>query len=441
MDITQMITMKQVEEYLYEIPKFTVKSTPELTKDFFEYMGCPGEDKKIVHVAGTNGKGSVCTYLRNILTAHGKRTAIFTSPHLVTIRERFSVDGLMISEDEFIEIFARVAALLQEFCKKEGRQQYHPSFFEYIFFMAMLWFSEKKAEYIILETGLGGRLDATNVIANPVLSIITKIGMDHMQYLGNTLEEITAEKAGIIKKKTPLIFYDFDKVVSDILLNKAEIMECEVFSVKNEQIKNVKNHEKYIDFSLDCSYYKGVCLSELQIKIPTIAIYQTVNVSMAVLASVILLDEEWNVFKMYNAVATTIWDGRMEEVRPSLYVDGAHNEDGIEAFIQTLKANEIEDAILIFGVCSDKDYTKMQERLATELEWNRIIVVPVQNERTASTDVLKKQFKKYAKTSVAEAENVCKVLEDLYRSGNSKRIFVVGSLYLVGEVKAFFMEE
>lgn len=441
MERTQITTFKQAESYLYEVPKFTVKSTPEMTRKFYEYLGCPGEKRRIIHVAGTNGKGSVCTYLRNILTAHGKRTAIFTSPHLVSIRERFAVDGLLISEDDFTEIFLRVFEALDNVHKQSGMEQYHPSFFEYLFFMAMIWFEDKYAEYIILETGLGGRLDATNIIAKPALCVITKIGFDHMQYLGNTLQEIAAEKAGIIKKNTPLIFHDFDKNISDMLQKKAKKLECVTYAVNNTHIKNVKNHEKYIDFSLDCSYYKGVCLSELQIKIPTIALYQTINASLSLLASMVLLEQEWNASAACNAVATTIWSGRMEEIKPNLYIDGAHNEDGVEAFIATLQANGIKDAILVFGVSADKDYAKMQELLVTQLNWSRIIVVALHNERTASTDVLRKQFELHTQTPVDEVKDVRTALDELYRNSNGKKIFVVGSLYLVGEVKELFMEE
>lgn len=441
MELLQITTMKQAQDYLYETPKFTVKSTPEMTKRFYEYLGKPGAEKKIIHVAGTNGKGSVCTYLRNILTAHGKRTAMFTSPHLLTMRERFIVDGLMISEDDFLEVFQKVAKALEGIRTQKEMEAYHPSFFEYLFFMAMLWFEKKKAECIILETGLGGRLDATNVVENPALCIITKIGFDHMQYLGNTLEEIASEKAGIIKKNVPLIFNDFDKNITSILQKKAKSMNCETYSVGTAQIKNVKNHEKYIDFSFDCSYYKNVCLSELQIKIPTVAIYQMINASQAILASAVFLQEDWMAFKACNALATTTWPGRMEELKPNLFVDGAHNEDGIEAFIKTLKANQIENAILIFGVSADKDYEKMQKRLATELVWNQIIVVALQNERTAQTKQLRQQFERYTDVSVTEAGNVKDVLLSLYRNRNDKKIFVVGSLYLVGEVKELFVED
>lgn len=440
-DRARITTYGEAEAYLCEVPKFTVKSAPEKTRIFYEFLNCPGEGRKIVHVAGTNGKGSVCTYLRNILTAHGKRTAVFTSPHLVCMRERFAVDGMMMGEDDFRDVFLRVSNALTQVQKISGMETYHPSFFEYLFFMAMLWFDMKNAEYIILETGMGGKLDATNVIRKPELCIITKIALDHMQYLGNTLEEIAGEKAGIIKEEVPLIFYDFDKTVTEILRNTAESKNAEAYGVENARISNDKNHKKYIDFCLDCSYYKGVCPQELQIKIPTVATYQMVNASLAVMASASLLGTGWHATVACNALATTVWPGRMEEIIPNLIVDGAHNEDGIEAFIRSLKACEMKDDILVFGVSSDKAYETMQKRLVTELSWSRIVVVPLRNDRSAYTDVLKKQFEAYTTVPVESKSGIREALDELEKLRSVKRIYVVGSLYLVGEVKELFMEE
>ncbi len=440
-DRSRITTYQEAEAYLCEVPKFTVKSAPENTRMFYKFLNCPGEECKIVHVAGTNGKGSVCTYLRNIMTAHGKRTAVFTSPHLICMRERFAVDGMMMGENDFTAVFIRVSEALTQVQKMPGMEEYHPSFFEYLFFMAMLWFETKNVEYIILETGMGGRLDATNIIRKPELCIITKIALDHMQYLGNTLQEIAGEKAGIIKEEVPLIFYDFDETVTNILQNEAEIKNAEAYGVENARIKNVKNHEKYIDFCLDCSYYKGVCPQELQIKIPTVATYQMVNASLAVFASASLLGTGWQASVACNALATTVWPGRMEEIIPNLIVDGAHNEDGIEAFIRSLKACEMKDDILVFGVSSDKAYGKMQERLVTELSWSRIVVVPLRNERSAYAEVLKKQFEAYTDVPVESMPGIREALCELEKQRGVKRIYVVGSLYLVGEVKELFMED
>ena len=220
MKLSEIQTFEEAESYLYETPKFTVKSTPEMTRTFYEYLGCPGEDKKIVHVAGTNGKGSVCTYMRNILSAHGKRCACFTSPHLVSICERFRIDNLLIGKDDFLSCFRKVAGALQAVKEQAGMEEYHPSYFEYLFFMAMVWFEEKGAEYIILETGLGGRLDATNVIRKPALCIITKIGLDHTEYLGDTLEAVAREKAvsvplAVAERVTTVAFLPLNSLCSN----------------------------------------------------------------------------------------------------------------------------------------------------------------------------------------------------------------------------------
>ena len=163
-------------------------------------------------MAGTNGKGSVCAYLRGILEAAGYRTALFTSPHLVDIRERFTVDGEMVSRGDFLRAFLRVYHMLdwdRLEAQGEGRgDAYHPTFFEFLFFMAMVLFSEKEPDFCILETGLGGRLDATNAVGGKMLSVITHISLDHVEILGDSVEKIAWEKAGIMQQGVPVVFWD-----------------------------------------------------------------------------------------------------------------------------------------------------------------------------------------------------------------------------------------
>ena len=187
-------TYDEAVAYLLDIPKFTKKNTMEDTKAFLKELNLPLEHKKIIHVAGTNGKGSVCFYLNNLLNGAGKNTGLFTSPHLVDIRERFRINGQMVSKEAFFEAFLVVYnKVMSKFNDTLGG--YHPTFFEFLFFMAMLLFKCEEIEYIILETGLGGMLDATNSIEKKELTVITRIGLDHTEYLGNTLSEIAKEKA------------------------------------------------------------------------------------------------------------------------------------------------------------------------------------------------------------------------------------------------------
>lgn len=188
---------EQAVEYILDVPKFTKKNDMSDTKRFLKKLKNPEKDMKIIHIAGTNGKGSVCAYLCSVLKEAGFLTGMFTSPHLVDIRERFRIGGEMISEEQFLQVF------LQVYENIDG--DYHPTFFEYLFFMAILLFKKAKVDYCILETGLGGRLDATNAVEKKEISIITEIGFDHMEYLGSTLTEIAGEKAGIIKENTPVV--------------------------------------------------------------------------------------------------------------------------------------------------------------------------------------------------------------------------------------------
>ncbi len=189
-------TYEKAQQYILEMPKFTKKNSLDDTRLFLEILGSPEEDKKIIHVAGTNGKGSVCAYLCSVLTKAGYRTGMFTSPHLVEMRERFRIGKTLITEERFLQGFLMVMGRLEEMREKSGKTEYHPTFFELLFLMGMVIFREEKVEYIVLETGLGGRLDATNAVQTPVLTAITSIGYDHMEYLGNTIEEIAGEKRG-----------------------------------------------------------------------------------------------------------------------------------------------------------------------------------------------------------------------------------------------------
>ncbi len=177
----------EAECYINSIPKFTGKSSMEETIRFLEHLGNPAQKRKIIHVAGTNGKGSVCAYLCSILQEAGISAGMFTSPHLVTMRERFVAGGKMATEEEFLEVYHIVREKLASLPPELARESYHPSFFEFLFFMAMLFFEKKNVEYVVLETGLGGRLDATNAVQRKQLCVITSIGYDHMEYLGDTL--------------------------------------------------------------------------------------------------------------------------------------------------------------------------------------------------------------------------------------------------------------
>ena len=223
---------EEAVEYLLSIPRFTKKNTMEDTKAFLKRLGNPDQSFRIIHVAGTNGKGSVCAYMRRILEEAGYSVCVFTSPHLVDIRERFLIKGEMVTKTAFLKAFGQIYDMIpwdilsrEDVFNESGKLPegfYHPTFFEYLFFMACLMFRDAGPDYVILETGLGGRLDATNSVSHKELTVITRISLDHMEYLGDTPEKIASEKAGIMAKGTPVIYSDTSDAVCAVFDEWAE---------------------------------------------------------------------------------------------------------------------------------------------------------------------------------------------------------------------------
>ena len=228
--------MKQETDYIYSIPKFAGKSTPDNTLELLRRIGFREEDRKIIHVAGTNGKGSVCSYIANTLLADNRTVGLFVSPHLLRINERMRINGKEVSDEVFEESFAKVKAISEDMAEAGYT---HPSFFEFLFGMAMDIFTRENVEYIVLETGLGGRLDATNVITNPIVTIITSIGLDHTDILGDTIEAIAGEKAGIIKENVPVVFWNKNDGAAKVITGKAKELNSPMYSCSREDIGNV----------------------------------------------------------------------------------------------------------------------------------------------------------------------------------------------------------
>ena len=235
----------EIVTYIYNIPKFTKKRTMAETKSLMDFFCNPQEKFTYIHIAGTNGKGSVSAMLEHCIRACGHKTGLFTSPHLVKINERICIDGEMISDEDFVALFNEVKAKIDDYIRQGGT---HPTFFEMLYLMAMVWFEKCGIEYAIVETGLGGRLDATNVIVHPALTIITSIGFDHMQYLGTTIPEIAGEKAGIIKAGVPVIYDDINAEASKVIRAKALEMHAPAIPVSG---KNRCQEELFED---GCTY-------------------------------------------------------------------------------------------------------------------------------------------------------------------------------------------
>lgn len=428
----ETFTYEEAAAYIEEIPKFTKKHTLEHTKTFLKRLGNPAADRKIVHVAGTNGKGSVCAYLQAILMAEGKRTGFFTSPHLVSVNERIRVDNIQIDNETFLKVFRKVLKIVRQMVE-DGIE--HPSYFEFLFGMGMTAFAETDVEYIILETGLGGRLDATNAIDNPALAVITSISLDHTAILGDTIEKIAGEKAGIIKPGVPVFFDGSSKKAAEVIKAKASELGVSCREVTKNAYEIQEVHRKYIAFSRRSAYDKDVIF-----QVPMCGCYQAMNAELALEASEYLLaGEEIHMDRWKEALAELHWEGRMERVGAHITVDGAHNPGAMEAFVESVKAldeSERGEMVLLFSAVSDKKYDQMIEYLCENLDVKAYVVTQIEDERGVPAEELADVFRRYTDRPVYCKER----LEDAVRTAMNERgetgeIYCLGSLYLVGMMK------
>ena len=453
-----MITFEEAVAYLKDMPRFTVKKNPADSRDlkwFLKKLGNPEKNLRIIHVAGTNGKGSVCAYMSSILQQAGYRTAVFTSPHLVDMRERFAVNGEMISEEAFLQGFLAVWDALQETNSantgdgqrgEEAPQEFVLNFYEYLFCMALLCFAEEKPDYCIIETGLGGRLDATNYVDNKLLTVITRISLDHVQYLGDTTAKIAAEKAGILRPGVPVVYLDGDADASAVICRKASELGAIQIPVSKKDYTFLGFRKKYIDFSLRSEYYNYISLT-----LHTIARYQMENAALAVRAVEVLFrsrdtEEHGRLHagagcptaeKIQQGILTCFWQGRMEEVLPEVYVDGAHNDDGIRAFLDTVKQDGcVSGRRLLFGVAADKDCRHMIQRVITSGLFEHIAFTHMRTARSVSLEEFEELLADYPELHFTMYTEVDTALhEELRNRQPGERLYIAGSLYLVGEIK------
>ena len=422
---------EEVVRYIEDIPKFTKKHTLLHTREFMRRLGNPCQGRKVLHVAGTNGKGSVCAYMQAILLFEGKRVGFFTSPHLVKLNERIRINGKDIDDDTFCRIFAKVRQVAEEL-EKEGLE--HPSYFEFLYGMGMLAFEENDAEYIVLETGLGGKLDATNSFEHPFLSVITSIGLDHTEILGNTLEEIAAEKAGILKPHVPVIFADTQQESSRVIEERAGELGCPCKKIGKSAYEILKIQDGTLAFSPSNAYY-----GDTTWKLQNTAMYQPENAMLAMEAMRMIFGEQGDVSGWREALSQVKWEGRMEEILPDFYVDGAHNVSAVRMFVQSIQRDRREKVVL-FSAVREKNYEEMIRILCQEKSVSEYVITLIEDKRAAQTEELKQIFQKYTDKPVVVKEELHQALTYLFSRKAGKAVYCLGSLYLTGMIKAITEE-
>jgi dihydrofolate synthase/folylpolyglutamate synthase len=381
------VTLEASLAWLYSTQQFGIKLGLDNIRRLLDDLGRPQDGLAFFHVAGTNGKGSVCAMLDSILRQTGKRIGLYTSPHLVDFGERIRVDGEKIPPEAVAEGLSRIRELTENW-------EHSPTFFEIATALALRHFADRSCDFVVLETGLGGRLDATNAVT-PLVSVITPIALDHTQWLGTTLAEIAGEKAGIIKPGVPVVSAMQSPEVEAVLCDQAQ---------RNGSGFFVGQPTGHCDIGL-----KGA--------------HQQENAAVAVSAlwaAGVAVSEE----QVSQGLREVQWPGRFQLVRDRIILDGSHNPHASAHLVEVWRETYgDEKATVIFGALSDKDYLAMLKNLepiASEFRF-----VPVRNPRSVDPSSLVSSLKSRVFPSVAEALETAE-----------GRILVTGSLFLVGEAMA-----
>lgn len=417
---------QQAVDYIFNIPRFRKKTDQKAIMHLLDLLGNPQKKIKFIHIAGTNGKGSVQAFLANILMEQGMKVGSFTSPHLVSVRERFQINQQNISKDEFLHMFQHV----YENAKIMEQTEYgHPSFFEFVFAMAMCYFAIENVDFAIIEAGLGGRTDTTNCIT-PCLSIIANIGLDHTEILGDTIEKIAYEKAGIMKQNVPVVWSKQNQCALNVLQREVEKIEINVYDTNQYTVKILKNNRSGIDFSYNYEYDK-----EASFQIAMLGDYQVDNCITAITAARIVCPKVTQE-EVAHAIRHTCWHGRMEQLKTGLFVDGAHNPQGMTGFVQCVnKIFANEDKVLVFAVASDKD-DELMVSILKEVCWKHIIITEIDNNRKIPIEESRRKYGSMS-SKVEYISNNKMALErafEIQKENKESVIFCVGSLYLVSNI-------
>ncbi len=417
-----------------------MRLAPDLMKldrmrELMRQLDDPQESLRFVHVAGTKGKGSVCAMIAAGLQNAGYAVGVFTSPHLVDVRERIAINGVLIPTAMFADIANRLVEAEKVVEKKHGK----PTFFEMMTAIALCYFADKAVDVAVLEVGLGGRLDATNIIT-PLATVITEISVDHTQMLGETLEEIATEKAGIFKPNVPAISARQTAGVSEVLRESAEktgasfeVIGKDIdFSYRFESTPKIGPHT-CVCLSTDCSNFEHV-------NVPLDGEHQAINCGLALAAIDKLRERGFDMIEtqIIDGLAKTALPGRMEIAwrEPRILLDGAHNGASLTALVKSIGAHiRYDSMVMIFGCSEDKDVDELLKQVS--LGADKLIFTRAKaNSRAMDPHELQQRFGEISGKMTQVAENLTEALDIAIRAvSRDDLICITGSFYLVGEAK------
>ncbi|WP_277673595.1 bifunctional folylpolyglutamate synthase/dihydrofolate synthase [Piscibacillus halophilus] len=426
---------KQAIDWLKDQLRYGIKPGLERVELLLDKMGRPEKNLKIIHIAGTNGKGSTLSFLKNMIENHGYSVGTFTSPYIEVFNERISINGQSIPGEQLVHY----VELVKPLCDEIGLTKYgRPTEFEIVTCIALKYFQDQKVDYAIFEAGLGGRMDSTNIIS-PILSIITMIGLDHKEMLGDTLEEIAYEKAGIIKPFIPIITNEQKPNPYHVIQHKAELNQSPIHHLKEdfdyEWMDSLSNGEVFKFKSNDLN------IDRLTLKMS--GKHQIENATLAIYSFKKLSDIEgfsFSIEKIITSIEHTTWVGRFEFVNhhPTIVLDGAHNLEAVEQLIETINSRfDPKNVHLLISIIQDKPIDLMLE--AFKKHYNEITLTPFNFKKSYSK---KELLQKFHKCGIIVTENWKYAVNEFRLQQETDQILVItGSLYFVSEVRNFLMKE
>ncbi len=421
--------------YINDKNKFGSRLGLDVIGKLLDLLGNPHLDMKYIHVAGTNGKGSTSVYMATMLKEAGYKVGLFTSPYLERFNERISINGQYIPDERLAKITEKVKEKIEIMLEK-GYE--HPTTFEIVTTIAFLYFKEENVDFIVLEVGLGGRADSTNVIRESYASVITTIDYDHTDVLGDTLGKIAYEKAGIIKEKGLVISYPQEieafKVIEGVALEKkAKLIRCPMEKV---EIIRLSQEGGVFNFSYKDQIYKNL-------EISLIGEYQVYNATLALMTILVLKDKgliNIEEKQIREGLKNTKWPGRLEILKrnPTFLIDGAHNLQGAKTLAESIKKFKYNKLILGIAILKDKDVDHIVETIVPLAD--NIIITEVNMPRKMEAEALEKIINKYNNNTIIE-KDMKEAIDKSYELAEDGDLIVFGgSLYLIGDIRKIILK-
>jgi dihydrofolate synthase/folylpolyglutamate synthase len=421
------MSYSELTNWMFSLERFGIKLGLDNVTEFMKRIGDPQNDFRSIHVTGTNGKGSVCVMVAEILKRHGMKVGLYTSPHLVDFRERIVVNGEKIPEADVVRIATDLRMDMESMASESKEKQL--TFFEFTTGLAFRYFSEQKVDMAVAEVGLGGRLDATNVL-RPMVAAITRIGLEHTNYLGSTITEIAREKAGIVKKGTPTITCEKNPEALNVIHSACSKKDAPMKTIgKDFDVSSVRQSLRGTTFD-----YSGARqLRSLEMRL--LGRYQAENAACALAvvealetSGITVSDEE-----IREGLRKTVWPGRLDVVssKPLLILDGSHNPDGVAVTADILKELQVTPLTYVIACMDDKDVGAIVRNLAPSA--SKFICTQTRNKRALPArrlaDIVRATFT--GQVEVFDESEIA--FERALKASTGKGVCVIGSLYLVGE--------